>query len=198
MGPGSHSCKVDYLALYYRWRGDANLKQKRLLLLGMLLVQERHGYQILDELDRQLAFTHLKKASVYYELNRMEAEGLIVARKEEQEGRPPKRVFTVTPAGKEAFHKLLREALSQPAADSTNMDVALIFLDWLPAEEAAALLSQRISALEQELAIYGTMPGDHPGSAIRLTIAHMVARLQFEIDWYKSVLKSLQEGDFGA
>lgn len=160
----------------------------------MLLVQQRHGYQILDELDRQLAFTHLKKATVYYELNRMEAEGLIVARKEEQEGRPPKRVFTVTPDGKEAFHKLLREALSQPAADSAHTDIALIFLDWLPTEEAGALLSQRISALEQELAAYKAMPGHHPGSAVHLTIAHILARLQFEIDWYKSVLKSLQEG----
>jgi len=161
----------------------------------MLLVQASHGYELLDVVDRQLAaFANMKKASVYYELNRMEAEGLITARREEQEGRPPKRVFTVTPAGRAAFQKLLREALSQPGEGVTTADVGLMFLDWLPPQEAASLLSQRVEALEANLAACRAMPGHRPGTAVHLTLGHLIARLEFEINWHRSVIESLQGG----
>lgn len=171
------------------------LMQNRLLLLGMLLIQNRHGYELLDEVDRQLAaFANMKKASAYYELNRMEAEGLVTAHRQEQEARPPKRVFTVTPAGRDAFLKLLQEALRQPGTGVTTADVGLMFLDWLPPHEAAALLSQRVEALETSLAACRAMPGHRPGSAVYLTIRHLIARLEFEIHWHRSVIESLQGG----
>lgn len=170
------------------------LSQNRLLLLGMLLVQDRHGYELMDAVDRQLAaFANLKKASAYYELNRMEAEGLVSARKEERDGRPPRRVFTVTPAGRAAFDQLLREALSQPGAGMATADVGLIFLDWLPAAEAEGLLTTRIESLAESLAACQAMPGHSPGSAVHLTITHLIARLQFEIEWHQSLLERIRE-----
>lgn len=160
----------------------------------MLQVQDRHGYELMDAVERQLAaFANLKKASAYYELNRMEAEGLIVARKEEQEGRPPRRVFTVTPAGEAAFRELLRDALGHPGAGMTTADMGLMFLDWLPAVEAAELLAQKVAILTETLEACRAMPSHSPGSAVNLTTAHLTARLEFEIEWHRSLLERLQE-----
>ena len=172
------------------------MSKNRLLLLGVLQVQDRHGYELMDEVDRQLAaFANLKKASAYYELNRMEAEGLVQGRKEEQEGRPPRRVFTVTPKGEAAFRTLLREALSQPGADMTTADMGLMFLDWLPAAEAAQLLGEKVKAMQVSLeACRAMLPAHSHGSAVHLTSAHLIARLEFEIAWHQSLILRLEEG----
>lgn len=172
------------------------MSHTRLLLLGMLQVQERHGYELMDAVDRQFsAFASLKKATAYYELNRMEEEGLVTARKEEQEGRPSRRVFTVTPAGKAAFRDLLREALRQPGAGVAAADAGLMFLDWLPRGEAAALLSERVAALRRSLEACRALPRHRPGSGVHLTIAHLVARLEFEIEWHERLIAQLAAGE---
>jgi DNA-binding PadR family transcriptional regulator len=172
------------------------LSQNRLLLLGLLQVQDRHGYELMDVVDRQLAaFTNLKKASAYYELNRMAAEGLIAARTEAQEGRPPRRIFAVTPAGQAAFRDLLREALSQPQAESATADMGLMFLDWLPREEAAGLLQTKVAVLAQSLEACRSMPSHGAGSAVDLTTAHLAARLEFEIGWHQSLIERLKTGE---
>jgi DNA-binding PadR family transcriptional regulator len=172
------------------------VSQTRLLLLGMLQVQGRHGYELMDAVEQQFsAFANLKKASAYYELNRMEAEGLVTARREEQEGRPSRRVFTVTPAGEAAFRQLLQEALRQPGAGVSTADVGLMFLDWLPVGEAAALLAGRIAALRQSLEAVRALPRHRPGSGIYLTMAHLVARLEFEIAWHESLIAQLGVGE---
>lgn len=171
------------------------MNQNRLLLLGMLLVQNRHGYELLDAVEKQLAaFSQLKKATAYYELNRMEAEGLVLSHKEEQEGRPPRRVFTVTPRGKEAFFQMLRDALARPDVGATAGDIGLMFLDWLPAEEAVALLARRVELLRATLEACRTIPSHPPGSAVHLTLAHLKARLEFEIQWHESLIETLQGG----
>lgn len=172
------------------------MSQTRLLLLGMLQVQGRHGYELMDAVEQQLSiFANLKKASAYYELNRMEAEGLVTARKEEQEGRPSRRVFTVTPAGEAAFGQLLREALRRPGAGVGTADVGLLFLDWLPAEEAAALLAERVAALRESLKACRALPGHRPGTGVYQTMAHLVARLEFEIAWHERLIAQLRVGE---
>lgn len=171
------------------------MSQSRLLLLGMLLVQNRHGYELLDAAEKELAvFSHLKKASVYYELNRMEAEGLVVSHKEEQAGRPPRRVFTVTPKGKETFFQLLHNALAQPEVGSVTADVGLMFLDWIPTTEAVSLLTRRVELLRASLAACQSIPEHRPESAVHLALSHLKAKLAFEIQWHESLVEALQGG----
>ncbi len=61
---------------------------RKLLLLGLLRMQDMHGYQINDFIDAFLAVcVDVKKPTAYYLLNKMHADGWIAV--EEQAGGQP-------------------------------------------------------------------------------------------------------------
>lgn len=77
-----------------------------LALLGFLYDQPLHGYEIYQRLGEAQALGlvwHLKQPHLYALLGKLEADGLIAAEVQPQEGRPPKRLLHLTPAGREAF-----------------------------------------------------------------------------------------------
>jgi DNA-binding PadR family transcriptional regulator len=75
-------------------------------LLGLLGERPLHGYELHRELSRKtglgLVWT-VKQAQLYATLSKLEGEGLIAAALVAQEGRPPRRVFHLTPRGRTAF-----------------------------------------------------------------------------------------------
>ncbi|WP_106401283.1 PadR family transcriptional regulator [Actinocorallia populi] len=69
-------------------------------VLAALLDGEYSGYQLAKIFDVGVAdFWYASPQQLYAELTRMEAGGLVAGRRVTQEGRPDKRVFTVTDAG---------------------------------------------------------------------------------------------------
>ncbi len=80
-------------------------------LLGYLAEQPLHGYEIFGRLQepQQLGTVwRLKQAHLYALLARMEDEGLLTGENVAQEGRPPKRLLRLTPAGRRAFDTWLQ------------------------------------------------------------------------------------------
>ena len=73
-------------------------------ILGAILMGAGHGYAIKRELSSGLGpVWRIAPSRLYHALARLEAQGLVRGRTEPQPGRPPRRVFTITPAGEEAF-----------------------------------------------------------------------------------------------
>jgi DNA-binding PadR family transcriptional regulator len=84
-----------------------------LVVLGLLSEQPMHGYKIVGFFTKRgLSFwTRVKTASVYKALQRLEKQGLIIGEMKQEDNNPPKKVFTITPAGKEKFLSILRDYL---------------------------------------------------------------------------------------
>ena len=85
----------------------------RTLCLAILGCGDSTGYEI-RKLVTDGHFSHFVDASfgsIYPALNRMESEGLVISREEQQEGKPNRKVYSVTDMGREEF--LI--ALSKPA-----------------------------------------------------------------------------------
>ncbi len=75
--------------------------ERELLLLGLLRGQEMHGYQLNEIISRVNRYIELKKATVYFLLDKMDNSGWI-KRTDEQEGnRPPRRVYHLTAEGED-------------------------------------------------------------------------------------------------
>lgn len=169
------------------------MDQHRLLLLGLLKAQEQHGYQIVDFVERNLAsVTTLKKAAAYYELRKMEEQALVAVRTEQDEGRPPRRIYRLTPEGEQAFLQLLRESLREVDPLGPSAHVALMFMDWLPPAEAAALLEERVASLKRHCRTYQEAPAHGPGTSIDLAIKHVASRLTMEIAFFEQLIPHLQ------
>jgi len=160
---------------------------RELLLLGLLRQGATHGYQLHDFIERNLAFcTNLKKATAYALLDKMQAKGWVSAQEVREGMRPPKRIYSLTPAGEAAFQQLLRRSLS--AADDDG-SIGLAFLDALPADEACQLLMQRRAALAQQLATAQAAPQHQSG--YQLLTDHQTYRLRCEVAWLDEMIARL-------
>lgn len=105
------------------------------LCLGVLTLGDASGYEIKKTVEEGpfSQFHETSFGSIYPALGRLSADGLVTFRREEQEGRPDKKVYSITPAGLAAFRKAL---LAQPARDKVRSDaVFMLFFGHLMAEE---------------------------------------------------------------
>jgi Predicted transcriptional regulators len=85
----------------------------RTLCLSILYEGEASGYDI-RRMCTEGNFAYFVEASygaIYPALARLEDEGLVISRTEQQEGKPPRKVYTITEAGKAAFAAELSEPL---------------------------------------------------------------------------------------
>ncbi|MFO7785125.1 MAG: PadR family transcriptional regulator [Thermodesulfobacteriota bacterium] len=73
-------------------------------LLGALMTQPRHGYEIWSFLEKGLGPTwHIPTSQLYAQLKRLEERGHLYSSLEAQDNRPSRRVFEITDKGREAF-----------------------------------------------------------------------------------------------
>ena len=163
--------------------------ERELLLLGLLRGQEMHGYQLNELLSRVSHYVGLKKATVYFLLDKMTASGW-VTRTDEQEGnRPPRRVYHLTADGESVFQRLLRENLAAHHPTQFSGDIGLSFADALDPHELTALLAARRSAVEAELAVLRETV--HPGGGLQWIIEHQIRHLVTELEWLDELIQSL-------
>lgn len=163
--------------------------ERELLLLGLLRGQEMHGYQLNEIINRVNRYIGLKKATVYFLLDKMDDSGWIT-RTDEQEGhRPPRRVYHLTAEGEAIFQQLLRENLAQHHPTQFSGDIGLAFADALPPDELRMLLADRRAAVEAELAILRTT--DHPVGSLRWIIEHQIRHLVTEMAWLDELIHTI-------
>jgi len=90
-------------------------------LLGLLEQRPRHGYELHDAFEAVVGGEEnwdVKPAQIYTTLTRLEQGGLIVEESLEQDGGPEKRIYALTPAGREA----LRDWLYAPVRTEHQRD----------------------------------------------------------------------------
>jgi DNA-binding PadR family transcriptional regulator len=162
--------------------------ERELLLLGLLRGQEMHGYQLNEIISRVNKYIGLKKATVYFLLDKMAANGWIT-REDEQEGnRPPRRVYQLTEQGEAMFQQLLRDNLAHHHPTAFSGDIGLAFADTLPREELKALLESRRAAVESEL--LSLRVDGHPAGSMQWIIEHQIRHLVAELDWLDELIQT--------
>ena len=124
----------------------------RSLCLGVLSLGDASGYEIKKAFEEG-PLSHIHAASfgsIYPALGALVDDGLAVAHEVEQEKRPDKRVYSITPAGRQA----LRQALNnEPSADKVRSDFlfGIFFAQELTPDKLAQRLDQRIEWYREAL-----------------------------------------------
>ncbi len=164
--------------------------ERKLLLLGMLRMQEMYGYQLNEFIDQHLrAGVKLKKPTAYKLLNGMAKDGWVTYREEKIGNRPARRVYDITPQGETAFQKILRESLADYQPTEFSGDISLAFLDLIPAQEALSLLQKRrsiIESLQQSIDAHG-----HGHGGYSLMIEHQARHLATELEWVDEIISRI-------
>ena len=166
--------------------------EKKLLLLGLLLSHDMHGYQLNEMLQHNLGMPiTLKKSNAYKLLNDMETDGWVTHQEEQEGNRPMRRVYTVTEEGEVAFYRLLRENLATCPSPQFPSVVGLDFVYALPAEEVITLLEQRHQAIEAKFQ-------QLDGASVEIRESHLAVEYLHhyyatELQWLADVINRLRE-----
>jgi len=123
------------------------------LCLGALDAGEATGYEIKKMFEDGI-FAHFLEASfgsIYPALTKLTEEGLLTCKSQQQDGRPDKKIYSITKAGRTA----LLSAIERPiAADKFKSEFlfVMLFADVLTPEHVTTLLENRLREMRNELA----------------------------------------------
>ncbi len=120
------------------------------VILGLLSHGPRSGYEIKAVVDRSTRFFWAASyGQIYPELRRLEREGLVEG-EDAPSGRRARRVYRLTPAGRDELDAWLLGRDTTFEMRDENL-LRLFFADALPREQALLLLEGRKHAYEQVL-----------------------------------------------
>lgn len=122
------------------------------LCLGVLSRGDATGYEIKKQCEEG-PFAYFYAAgfgSIYPALNALKNENLISVNEVQQDGKPAKKVYSITADGRHAFLQALEEP---PAPDRLRSDFLfmMFFGQLLPAKDVDSLIAQRLDILNQRM-----------------------------------------------
>jgi len=124
-----------------------------LAILSLVVEQPRHGYEIEQVIEERgmREWTEVGFSSIYYLLKKLERDGMIEGRLEEAGHGPARKVYSATPAGRQAMHAGLLDALAVPRRSYPPLQLGLAGLPGLSQDEALAALHNYHDALAARL-----------------------------------------------
>ena len=129
------------------------------VILGLLAWGPRTGYEIKQITDQSTRFFWgASYGQIYPELRRLEAAGLVGSR-EEPRGRVPRRVYSVTKAGRRALGAWLEEADESYEVRDEGL-LKLFFGDLVADEQRLDLIARRRAWYEESAALFRRIGGE--------------------------------------
>jgi DNA-binding PadR family transcriptional regulator len=163
-------------------------------LLALLAKEPAHGYELKLALEQTFgeAYPSPNIGQIYVTLKRLEQDGLVCSQDVEQATRPNKRVYELTPAGREAVAAWVDE----PSEGPRIRDEFFIKLVLAP----MAGLADRMELINKQRRHYlGIMRNltdlqaytEHGDKAARLLIEGAILHLQADLDWLQRCQEEL-------
>lgn len=171
----------------------------RTLCLAILQAGDATGYEIkkMSVEGNYSYFVDASFGSIYPALARLESEGLVTVREETQSGKPARKVYSITDAGREALVKELTGDLEPDVFRSPFLLVAMN-AELLPREHIIRAIEARITEIQQELQHLASIAEetDHAGTRwiARYGVNCSKASLEF-LEAYRADLEAIAHGD---
>jgi DNA-binding PadR family transcriptional regulator len=157
----------------------------RLPLLALLAKEPAHGYELKGQLERMFgdAYPSPNIGQIYLTLQRLEKAGLVRGEDVVQAGRPNKRIYEVTPAGREAVDAWLAEPSDGPRVrDDFFMKLALAPLAGVT-DRLELINRQRRFYLTQMRALSRREAAGDDNRIAGLLVEGAMLHVQADLDW---------------
>lgn len=168
-------------------------------LLGLLALEPRSGYDLKQAVAEQLShFWSESFGNIYPTLRRLQERGWLSAREEREQGRPPRTVYSVTSAGREALDRWL----ARPVEPVRPRNELLLRMFLGPLSDPVALAGQvrqeaerwraELATLEEVLGRLEAGPGAGDSTAYwALTAAYGVRVFRALLEWSEEASAAL-------
>ncbi|WP_229402078.1 PadR family transcriptional regulator [Micromonospora okii] len=174
---------------------DASRNSLVLPLLGLLVEEPAHAYDLAARLDERYGHLSVSRSTVRSLLKAIERAGLVAARRPEQVGnRPPRTTYELTAAGMAQFRRRVEAGLRDAPVASVDFTMAVAYLGILPAEQAATRLDGRADRLDRELTALRARPAD-VREAHMLEAAYWGTVVAAEAAWLRALAGRIRAHD---
>jgi len=113
-------------------------------ILGILKEAPRHGYELKSIFDERIGnFWNLNYGQIYTTLDRLEKEGFVSGIEEEQDSRPDKKVYDISPKGVQELERWLQEPATKPRPLRDELFIKLLFISRENPELALQLIERQ-------------------------------------------------------
>ncbi|SNY38644.1 Transcriptional regulator PadR-like family protein [Paractinoplanes atraurantiacus] len=171
---------------------DASRNSLVMPLLGLLVEQPAHAYDLTARLQSRYAHLRVTRSTVTTLLKSMERAGTIAARPPARvEGRPPRTAYELTSAGVADFSGRIEAGLRDAPPASIDFVLAVSYAGLLPAVRVAAILQARADRLAGET---GPRHEELP-EVYMLEADYWRAVVTAEIDWIRRLAARIQSHD---
>ena len=157
-----------------------------IIILSVLRAGPVHGYELKRRVQRT-TLTSLSNNSLYPVLRRFEEAGAVTKAVEEQEGRPARKVYTITETGRRMLTDLISTLPLSLAASEEEFLVRLSFFHELSPANRLAILGARAAVLDGGIAQVRTLIGESDAAPSRewrnLGMQRLVERFENERRW---------------
>ncbi len=175
-------------------------------LLGLLTYSDMTGYDLNKAFDSSLQFMwNAKSSQIYRELGKMEEEGFVISRIEPQDKGFDRKVYSITPSGKQAFQEWLEAFPNDLASPVRDEFVVRVFFGQHLSTEDLAFEIQRFRRQKQEalqildgISQSAQEAAEHDGLQEsnfywELTINKARKEIRAEIEWADETIKELEK-----
>ena len=163
-------------------------------ILGLVCEGPRYGYElekIIEERGMRV-WTEIGFSSIYYVLKRLEAKGFVTGVVQGVEGKPSRKVYTVTEKGLDAMREKVKLVLSQNKKVVSPFDLGIVYHDLLTHEEVLECLTLYVESLnEREALIERSLDGKKDYSVIAL-FTRPLAHVRAERAWVEQFKKDIE------
>ena len=175
----------------------------RVLVLGVLLKQPMHGYEVRRELESWNAeqWANVAYGSIYFSLAKMAEEHLVqVVSTNERGNRPARTVYAITDQGREEFARLLRELWWEYRPPIDPFRVALTFMNCLDRDELLAGLRKRAGGLRSTLEAFpylveGRLRTTDAPRHLREVLCLAAAHIETNLRWVEETIAKVERGE---
>jgi DNA-binding PadR family transcriptional regulator len=176
------------------------------VILGLLTFREMSGYDLKQLIN--MSITHFywspAKSQIYGELRRLESHGMVTMREVPQTLRPDKRLYQITPGGREAMLQWLQSSGVEPDSYKSALLLKVFFGHMLSYDTTIGLLEERRKQITQELAmcerraqeLQEKMRGAETDDATffpLLTLQRSITLCQGDLEWLDGALGQLRQ-----
>jgi PadR family transcriptional regulator, regulatory protein AphA len=172
-------------------------------ILGFLQYKPFSGYDLKKVFDTSVRhFWPADQSQIYRTLNRLAEQGMVEQEIIEQSDRPDRKVYHITPAGREELHRWLMGPFPAEEARSAPL-VQVFFSGQLTDEEILAKFEQAANMMRGVLSRYDQVPGrvneyieqvNAPRETFfwLLTLELGIKTMQANLEWAESVIDRIR------
>ena len=157
-----------------------------ILILSVLRGAPMHGYELKRRVQRP-SLTPLSNNSLYPYLRRFEQLGAVDKTVEQQEGRPSRNVYAITPIGRRMLVDLVSTLPLELASNEEEFLMRLSFFHEVAPANRRAILAARAAVLDGGIAQVRTLVAESPTTDDRawrnLAMTQLLERLDGERRW---------------